>query len=222
MSKLDTTYLDTIEATNSLTLKEYKYVYPRLLSEYRKLGEDCSEMYFIEEQIEQHFIHIDIYKNAHKRLSDDISFEKYTFEDWHKTLRSYDIRIVSLKEIIKFLKQKKQEIETPQPPPPPEKTPTKLSDLITHEKSVEIVESIKIQFKNIKGKRLKLLLLAFQELELLPQERISQKFYDCCKIEFNWNIASYNALIKYEFNKGIDATELSNMKQFLESLIKTN
>lgn len=110
----------------------------------------------------------------------------------------------------------------PQPPTPPEKTQTILSDLITHEKSVEIVKSIKIKYKNIKGKRLKLLLLAFQELELLPKERVSQKFYDCCKIEFNWNIASYNAMIKYEFNSGIDTEELTNMKQFLETLIKTN
>ena len=111
---MDKSLLDTTPATNLLTLKEYIYVYPRLLTEYRKLGEDCSEMYFIEEQIEQHFIHIDSYKNARKRLSDDISFEKYTFENWHKTLRSFDIRIVSLKEIIKFLETKKSELEAPQ------------------------------------------------------------------------------------------------------------
>ncbi|MBY0244350.1 MAG: hypothetical protein K2Q03_02725, partial [Sphingobacteriaceae bacterium] len=43
-------------------------------------------------------------------------------------------------------------------------TPLKLSDLITDKNSIEIVESIKIQYKNIKGKRLKLLLLALQGL----------------------------------------------------------
>jgi hypothetical protein len=122
----------------------------------------------------------------------------------------------------RLIETKKSELKIPQHPTPSEKTPTILSDLITHEKSVEIIENIKIQYKNIKGKRLKLLLLAFQELELLPKERISQKFYDCCKIEFNWDIASYNALIKYEFNNGIDTKELAAMKQFLETLIKTD
>jgi len=37
----------------------------------------------------------------------------------------------------------------------------RLSDLITDKNSVDIVASIKVKFKNIKGKRLKLLLLAF-------------------------------------------------------------
>jgi hypothetical protein len=101
-------------------------------------------------------------------------------------------------------------------------TPKKLSDLITHKNCVEIVESIKIQYKNIKGKRLKLLLLAFQDLKLLPQERIAHKFYDCCKIEFKWDISSYNAMNGYKFNSIADSDEFANMKEYLETLIKTN
>lgn len=108
------------------------------------------------------------------------------------------------------------------PPTPPEKTQTILSDLITHEKSVEIVKSIKIQYKNIKGKRLKLLLLAFQELELLPKERIAFKFHDCCKIEFEWDISSYNAMNGYTFNKGIDNDEIIAMKEYIKAQINAN
>ena len=111
-------------------------------------------------------------------------------------------------------------------PPQPIKTkqPTEektLSDLITHQKSVEIVEGIKIQYKNIKGKRLKLLLLALQELNLLPNERIAQKFYDCCKAEFGWDVATYPAMNDYKFNEYTDKIELDNMKKFLEEIIQT-
>jgi len=104
---------------------------------------------------------------------------------------------------------------------PPQQTET-LSNLITHQNSVEIIKGIKIQYKNIKGKRLKLLLTALQELNLLPKERIAQKFYDCCKNEFDWNIASYNAMNGYEYNLSIDSSELTNMKQYIETLSKTN
>lgn len=94
-----------------------------------------------------------------------------------------------------------------------------LSNLITHSKGIEIVEGIKIQYKNIRGKRLKLLLLAFQELGILPKERIAQRFYDCCKSEFNWDIASYQAMNDYKFNDVTDKPELCEMKQYLENLI---
>jgi len=107
------------------------------------------------------------------------------------------------------------------PPQPTTKQNNKLSDLITHQKSIEIVEGIKIQYKNIKGKRLKLLLLAFQDLELLPKERIAQKFYDSCKCEFDWDVASYNAMNGYQFNDVTDSVEFNSMKQYLETLIKT-
>ena len=111
-------------------------------------------------------------------------------------------------------------------PPQPIKTkqPTEektLSDLITHQKSVEIVEGIKIQYKNIKGKRLKLLLLALQELNLLPKERIAKKFYNCCKAEFGWDVASYTAMNDYQFNEYTDKFELDNMKNFLKEIIQT-
>ncbi|UJH91694.1 hypothetical protein LZ575_03125 [Antarcticibacterium sp. 1MA-6-2] len=96
----------------------------------------------------------------------------------------------------------------------------KLSDLITHKKSSEIVEKIKIQYRNIKGKRLKLLLRAFQYLELLPKERIAKRFHDCCKNEFDWKIASYNAMNGYNYNDITDKAEFDSMKVYLETLVK--
>jgi len=96
--------------------------------------------------------------------------------------------------------------------------PKTLSELITHEKSDEIVEAIKIQYKNIKGKRLKLLLLVFQNLELLP-DRIAQKFHTLCKIKFDWNIGHYSAMNDYDFNEKIDGKELEKMKIFIEKII---
>lgn len=96
-----------------------------------------------------------------------------------------------------------------------------LSDLITHPKSPEIVNGIKTQYKNIKGKRLKLLLLALQELDLLPKERTAKKFHNLCESEFTWKIASYNAMNGYEYNEGVDFNEFVNMKQYIKSLINT-
>lgn len=108
------------------------------------------------------------------------------------------------------------------PPQPITKPKEVLSDLITHKNSVKIVECIKIQYKNIKGKQLKLLLLAFQGLGLLPKERIAKKFHDCCKDEFNWNIASYNAMNGYSFNNVTDNDVLTEMKQYIETITTTN
>jgi hypothetical protein len=96
----------------------------------------------------------------------------------------------------------------------------KLSDLITHRNSVEIVEALKIQYKNIKGKRLKLLLMALQDLNLLPKERIAQRFYQCCKSEFDWNINSYQAMNDHKYNYHIDRQELDEMKKIIETLTR--
>ncbi len=100
-----------------------------------------------------------------------------------------------------------------------QKTPKTLSGLITHNKSSEIVEGVKNQYKNIKGKRLKLLLLAFQDLDLLPKERIARSFHQCCETGFTWDIGSYNAMNKYVFNEHIDTTELESIKQYISKLI---
>ena len=64
--------------------------------------------------------------------------------------------------------------------------------------------------------------MSLQHLELLPKERISTEFHDCCKNEFEWKIASYNAMNGYKFNEEIDSIEFANMKQHLEKLIKSN
>lgn len=115
-------------------------------------------------------------------------------------------------------------LKTFQPQPVQETVPVKksesLSDLITHQNSVEIVEKIKIQYKNIKGKYLKLLLMAFQDLDLLPKERIASKFHKACKNDFNWNIATYNAMNGYDYNNVTDKEELEQKKSYLKSIIE--
>ena len=93
--------------------------------------------------------------------------------------------------------------------------PETLGKIITHENSNIIVEQIKVQYRNIKGKELKLLLLAMQELRLLPQERITSKFHRCCKKEFDWDIASYNAMNGYEYNEYSDKKTYMDMVDFL-------
>ena len=109
--------------------------------------------------------------------------------------------------------------------PPRQKTKTNannLEEIITHQNSVNIVECIKIQYKNIQGKRLKLLLIAMQELNLLPKERIAKKFHDYCKTEFDWSIASYEAMNNYTFNKMTDNDEVTAMKDYISNIANTN
>ena len=150
-----------------------------------------------------------------------ISREKHTSNEEQKK----ELKIVETHEYI--LDIKVNVIET-QPllnqgeqPPPSETKSESLHEIITHKKSVDIVNGIKIRYKNIKGKRLKLLLKALQDLELLPKDRIGKKFHNCCKDEFNWNIGSYNAMNCYHYNEEIDENEIRSMKEYLETLIKT-
>jgi hypothetical protein len=101
-----------------------------------------------------------------------------------------------------------------------QKTET-LADIILDKKNNEIVEAIKFQYKNIRGKRLKLMLLALQDLNLLPKDRIAFKFHKLCKVELNWDISSYTAMNDYKYNEFTDKTEFNLMKEFLETTIKT-
>lgn len=157
----------------------------------------------------------------------DIDLNKISIPEY------YDYSTISkkvwLKLFVQDLKQVKQAVKyisdsiykRPPQPKADDSLPETLSDLITHEKSAEIVEDIKKKYKNIKGKRLKLLLLALQELELMPKERIASKFHACCKQEFDWNIASYNAMNGYNFNERTDVDEFQNMTSFLKELKNT-
>lgn len=108
------------------------------------------------------------------------------------------------------------------PKPVLHKNVNSLVDLIAHEKAYEIVVSIKTSYKNIKGKRLKLLLIALHDLALLPKDRIAKKFHDACKQEFEWDIASYNAMNMYKFNSHIDNEELVEMKESIKRIITPN
>jgi hypothetical protein len=95
-----------------------------------------------------------------------------------------------------------------------------LSSLITHYKSGLIVDKLKVDYKNIKGKRLKILLIALQEMKLIPIENMALSFHRCCDAEFDWHIASYNAMNGYRFNDGVDKVELANIKEYLKKLIE--
>lgn len=101
----------------------------------------------------------------------------------------------------------------------PEDTTDSLSNLICHEKGPEIVENIKVRFKNIQGKRLKLLLISLQNLDLLPKDRIGAKFHKLCEAEFNWNVGSYNAMNKYDINDVYDKPEIDEMTEYLKTII---
>lgn len=94
-----------------------------------------------------------------------------------------------------------------------------LVNLITHKKAVDIVDSIKTQFKNIKGKRLKLLLIAMQELNMVPKERVAKRFHNCCQKEFDWDVASYTAMNDYIYNEYSDEKELFEMKETIKTII---
>jgi len=94
-----------------------------------------------------------------------------------------------------------------------------LRQIITHAKSTEIVDKITVQYKNIKGKRLKILLIALQSTQLLPQEQIAAKFHRCCNNEFSWNIASYTAMNDYRYNSVVDESEYTQMIEFLKAII---
>lgn len=135
-----------------------------------------------------------------------------------------EINQINLAIVKAFLKTQSNFEELPPQPtseqqkeqPAPSET---LASIITHTNSNEIVEAIKIQYKNIKGKGLKLLLLALQKLDLLPKERIASKFHRLCKIEFDWEIASYNAMNGYNYNEITDVEDFEAMVSFLKELI---
>lgn len=96
-----------------------------------------------------------------------------------------------------------------------------LEGIITHKNSKAIVDAILIQYKNIKGKRLKLLFMALQKTKLLPLERIASKFHRCCVNEFDHDVASFNAMNDHKFNTRIDSDELNEIISFIEN-IKNN
>lgn len=96
-----------------------------------------------------------------------------------------------------------------------------LSDLIDHDNRFDIVEGIKSKYKNIGGKRLKLLLMALQELDLIPEYNYNRKFHDCCRKEFNWDIKSYQAMNDYLYNEQSDHKELESIKEYIKTLMNT-
>lgn len=94
-----------------------------------------------------------------------------------------------------------------------------LKELITHTDSERIVEAIKIRYKNIAGKELKFLLLALQDLELIPRNRIAKKFHICCQNDFEWEIKSYQAMNDYQLNELYDLGNIDEIKSYIKSLL---
>lgn len=94
-----------------------------------------------------------------------------------------------------------------------------LSELFTHTKAAQITEDIKNQYKNIKGKRLKLLLMVLQDFKLLPNERIAKRFHQICENEFNWDIGSYQSMNDYRYNEHIDKRDYDDMKDFISGIL---
>ena len=164
--------------------------------------------------------------DIHTEFSDFVIKSKYDIEHY----RQY------YKAVLKYLKSFKAEkiiepqeinIENNTTTIKTKKKPV-LSEIITHTRCKEIVEGIKVQYKNIRGKQLKLLLLTLEQLYLLKPGCSVSEFHRCCEAEFDWNIASYPAVNGYKYDKetdlkqkqGIDTKVIEKMKKFINSLIK--
>lgn len=94
--------------------------------------------------------------------------------------------------------------------------PQTLADLITHENSLQIVEEMKVRFKGIKGKRLKLLFIALQKLNLIPKTGAGSKFHECCKNEFYWNVNSLTAFNKDKCDTTHDKKQITDFVDIIE------
>ncbi|NQU84530.1 MAG: hypothetical protein HQ541_02095 [Mariniphaga sp.] len=176
----------------------------------------------------------DIFKLGEKNIKDGVvsiffDEKEYIFPEWK--IKSI---VDCCKDRLKKLKRRQREKALPpqQNNPNSLKRSEHLSDIITDEKSKEIVEAIKVKYKNIKGKRLRILLMALQELEFLPKNRIAAKFHACCKNDFDWEIASYNAMDKKYFKIGFktkkgdyiesdDEKELKQIISYINSVINS-
>ncbi|MCD8406509.1 hypothetical protein LNI96_01035 [Tenacibaculum dicentrarchi] len=107
--------------------------------------------------------------------------------------------------------------------PQQEKKELQLNEILTCEpvEAEKIVNGIKIKYKNIKGKQLKLLFLALQNLDLIPKEQFAKKFHNCCIKEFNWDVASYNAMNGSNPKSKEDFKELNAKTDYLKTFINS-
>tara|TARA_R110000824_G_scaffold209263_4_gene395067 strand:- start:1269 stop:2090 length:822 start_codon:yes stop_codon:yes gene_type:complete len=126
-----------------------------------------------------------------------------------------------IERAIAINKLKSKEVNTPTANSSTQDAET-LSSLITHEQSDLIVSKLKVDFKNIKGKGLKILLMALQKVDLIPTNQNVSSFHRSCENEFNWEIASYVALNDSKFhNDKRDLRDLNNMINKLENIKRT-
>jgi hypothetical protein len=153
-------------------------------------------------------------------LKDIVEFDKLLFLQYHFLLNKialvYHNKIKSLENFVSTIEPvnlSNRNIKA-------DKSKT-LAQLLSGSNSEKIVASIKVNYKNIKGKRLKLLFLALQELELLPLTGAAANFHKCCQLEFQWDIASYSAMNDYKYNKSVDFVEKESFKHHIQTLMKT-
>lgn len=143
-----------------------------------------------------------------------LSFEQYRSKSIKKDQDVND-GVFWFTTAIEIYRKLLSDLEPKDPPHRP------LAELITHDKSVEIVDQIKVRYKNIRGKHLQILLKALQHLDLYPKSKMAKKFHVSCGIEFDWDIGTYTAMNDYKHFNDIDDEEFNGMILFLENLIIT-
>lgn len=193
----------------------------------------------------ERFLNLDLIQVGDIKLTNEVEYSFYMDEDDINTEFS-DFAIKSeyhmehykqyYSQVIKYLQSFKEDKITEQQEINIDNNTTiiktkqksDLCEIIDHSRSKEIVQGIKDKYKNIKGKQLKLLLLALQQLNLLSKDRMAKQFHECCKAEFDWDIASYNAMNGHKYNEeidikqneGIETEEIEKKKKFINSLFK--
>lgn len=232
-------YLKAYTKEQSEIGKEVTYNQLNIKDSKNQYNEFCTHLFKIRKIND--FSLIEYLKTHNAYNESDIKLIIVHLHNFNKEKHYNEIR-VCLKDILEYLKLENESSNTNNESQQNSKKDTKkklafnekdkLSNLIIHENRVEIVKNIKFQYNGIKGKELRILLKALQELDLLPNKRIAAKFHRCCLNEFEWDIGSTQAMEEKTFIKGylregkyvesIDDKDLNKKVKFLKTLIKTN
>jgi len=174
------------------------------------------------------FIESPLFSHVFELLKPIIEF--YYFEDdkgvWLGKMKEYNLNVEKYKSKFEITINEPQQTVVEAKKEGTQKVDGKgnaetLSDIITHVASEKIVKNIKIKYKNIRGKRLKLLLYALQKCGLIPEERFAKRFHECCSREFEWNIATYTAMNDHKYNERTEKDDVERMCTFIKAQIDT-
>ena len=94
-----------------------------------------------------------------------------------------------------------------------------LAQIFPSEHSEIIIEAIKKKYKGIKGVQMKRLFEALKICEAIPGITKKLSFHNACKKEFNWDIASYNAMNDQKELNDIDKEEINEMVKYFNTII---